>query len=1586
MIASIIAWSVRNVFLVVFGTALIIGAGGLALSRLPLDALPDLSDVQVIIYTDYPGQAPQVVEDQITYPLTTAMLSVPRSKLVRGYSFFGVSFVYIIFEDGTDIYWARSRVLEYLNFAAQRLPRGVAPALGPDATGVGWVYQYAVLAKERTLAELRTIQDWFLRYQLATADGVAEVAAVGGFQMQYQVVVDPQRLQAYKLTLARVTEAIRASNIDVGGRVVEMAETEYVVRGRGYLRGIADLEQIVLKAERNAPVLLRDVARVELGPDERRGLAELNGEGEVVAGIVVQRFGQNALAVIESVKERLAALAGSLPEGVTVEALYDRSELILRAVETLEKTLIEESLIVAVVCVVFLLHVRSALVAILMLPIGVLIAVIIMEGLGLTSNIMSLGGIAIAVGAMVDAAIVMIENAHKHLERASPETPRHQVLLAAAQEVGPSLFFGLLIITVSFLPVFTLEAQEGRLFKPLAFTKTFAMAGAAFLSITLVPVLMLMFVRGKILPEHKNPLNRLLIWLYRPIITWVLRWRLLTILAALAVLGVTWLPLSRLGSEFMPTLDEGTLLYMPTTLPGLSITKAGELLQVQDKIIKSFPEVASVLGKAGRAATATDPAPTEMFETVVNLKPRDQWRPGLTLDALIAEMDAALRLPGVSNAWTMPLRGRIDMLSTGIRTPVGVKVFGRDLAELERLARDIEQVVKRVPGTTSAYAERVLNGYYLDIEPRRSELARYGLTIDDMQEVVLSALGGEMVTTTVEGRERFSVNVRYPRDLRSDPQTIAQRVLVHGMDGTAVPLGQLATLSLAKGPAAIRTENALPSVYIFVDLRGRDLGGYVSEARAAVQREVALPPGYFVQWSGQFEYLERAAAKLQVVVPVTLVLIFLLLYLNFRTVTESLIVMLSVPFALIGGVWLMDAWAYNMSVAVAVGFIALAGVAAETGVVMLIYLEHALAAITTKRRAAGKEVTRDDLFAAVMEGAVERVRPKMMTVVAIMAGLLPILWNTGTGSEVMQRIALPMVGGMISSTLLTLIVIPAIYTQIQLMKLGRRRQNSPDTALLAQTDLVLAVSPPPPPPPVTVAAEPVVVSAATPVPDDPAVTPQDASAPRALGIALTLALALLAYSATTPAALAHEGHGHGGDVPPPLVDVSAPQVPTLEASSAAFELVAVAEGTTLVMTLDDALSNQPIAVATIEVSGGGDPAVAVAGSDGSYRLPASWLATPGRHELLFTVTTAETVDLLIGSLEIPAGGPGRSAGHAGAPARADLPRRLADGSVHLPKLTQHLLEVHTQAAAVGDAAATEALTGRVIADPNASGHVQAGLIGRIEAGEGGLPLLGQRVTAGEVLAHIVPAVTTVDRSGVQQQIAQVDKEIAIAEARLERLAAIPASIPQKDIDESRKTVAGLHRQREALAPALTSREALRAPISGLIAEVGVKIGQFVDSRDQVLFELIDPGRLLVEATAFDQNVGAGAEPVGATAVTADRTRLTLSYLGRAPTLRQQARVLLFRIDPVPAGLAVEQPVTVYVRTAAGASGILLPRASIVRGPSGLPQVWEHAGPRRFVPRPVRTRVIDADTVVVEAGVEPGARIVTAGAALIGQVR
>ncbi|MBB4196625.1 CusA/CzcA family heavy metal efflux RND transporter [Rhodoblastus sphagnicola] len=1029
MIARLIDWSARNLLLVFIGALFAAGAGVLALKTLPLDALPDLSDTQVIVYTDYPGQAPQVVEDQVTYPLASALLTAPHSKVVRGFSFFGVSFVYVIFEDGTDIYWARSRVLETLNGAA-KLPAGVTPTLGPDATGVGWVYQYALVAKNLTLAQLRSVQDWTLRYGLAKAGGVSEIASVGGFVKQYNIVVDPNRLRALNVPLTKIRDALRLSNADFGGRSLELSEYEFIVRGRGFLRGIEDIESIVLRADNGTPLLLKDVARVELGPDERRGLTELNGEGEVASGIVLQRQGANALDVIDNVKAALKQVATSLPEGVDIVPVYDRSRLIHAAIATLQSTLFEESLIVALVCVVFLLHLRSALVAILMLPVGVLMAFAAMKALGLGANIMSLGGIAIAIGAMVDAAIVMIENAHKHLERA-PNAPRLNVLIAAASEVGPALFFSLLIITVSFLPIFTLEAQEGRMFSPLAYTKTFSMAAAALLSVTFVPALMVVFVRGKIVSEQKNPLNRLLIWAYRPMISGVLRARLLTMGVALLALAATWFPAQKIGGEFMPTLNEGTLFYMPTALPGLSVTKAAELLQKQDAIIKSFPEVESVFGKAGRAATATDPAPMEMFETIIALKPQENWRPGLTTEKLVADLDAALQFPGVSNAWTMPIKARLDMLATGIRTPVGVKIFGRDLGQIEGLAREVEQALKKVSGTASAYAERITGGYYVEIVPDRAALARYGLTIGDVQDLAAAALGGETVTTTVEGRERYGVTIRYPRDFRDSPETIAREALLALPGGGTVPLGEVAQISRTRGPASIRTENGQLAAYVFVDVRDRDIGSYVAAAQQAVERDVAFPAGAYAVWSGQFEYMQRARARLNIVAPVTLLIIFLLLYLNFRRVTETLIVMASLPFALVGGVWLMAALGFNMSVAVAVGFIALAGVAAETGVVMLIYLDHAWRDVRAECLAENRAATRADLHRAVMRGAVERVRPKMMTVAAIIAGLAPILWSHGAGSEVMQRIAAPMIGGMVSSTVLTLIVIPALYDLIK---------------------------------------------------------------------------------------------------------------------------------------------------------------------------------------------------------------------------------------------------------------------------------------------------------------------------------------------------------------------------------------------------------------------------------------------------------------------------------------------------------------------------------------------------------------------------
>lgn len=1024
MLKKVIEFSINNKFLILLFTAFAVVWGIWAIYKTPLDAIPDLSDVQVIIYTEYPGQVPQVVEDQVTYPLTTAMLSVPKAKVVRGFSFFGVSFIYVIFEDGTDIYWARSRVLEYLNFASGKLPAGVTPALGPDATGVGWVFEYSIEGKGYDLAELRSIQDWYVRYQLTKVPGVSEVASIGGFVKQYQVNIDPNKLITYNIPLKEVIDSIKMGNIDVGGRVVELTEREYMVRGLGYIKKIPDIENIVLKVDRSGtPIRIQDVARVELGPDERRGIVERDGEGEVVGGIVVMRFGENALRVIDEVKKKIEELRPGLPPGVRIITTYDRSDLIHRAIETLKEKLFEESIVVSLVCIIFLLHFRSALVAILMLPIAILISFIVMYYLKINANIMSLGGIAIAIGAMIDGAIVMIENAHKHIEREGGRKDHWEIVLDAAKEVGPPLFFSLLIITVSFMPVFTLEAQEGRLFKPLAFTKTFAMAASALLSITLVPVLMGIFIRGRILPERKNPITRLMIWVYKPVINIVLRIKILTLLLAILVLVATLYPFKRLGSEFMPTLYEGSLMFMTATFPGVSITKIGELLQTTDRIIKSFPEVEQVFGKVGRAQTATDPAPLEMFETTINLKPESQWRPGMTVDKLVQEMSVALEMPGVPIQWSMPIKNRVDMLATGIRTPVGVKVFGKDLNIIEQLAVEIERVLKTVPGTTSVFAERIIGGYYVNIEIKREEAARYGLRVEDIQQVIMSAIGGENVTTTVEGLERYPINVRYKRELRDSIDKIA-RVLIPTMMGEYIPLSQVVDIRLSKGVAGIKTENALLNTWVYVDVQERDIGGYVADAQKAVLEKVKFPPGYYVTWSGQYEYMERAYGRLKVIVPLTLAIIFLLLYFNFGNVAETLIVMLSLPFAMVGGVWLMYLLGYNMSIAVGVGFIALAGVAAETGVIMLIYLDHAY----QERFNRHEMQTIKDLHAAVMEGAVERVRPKMMTVVAIMAGLLPILWGSGTGSEVMKRIAAPMVGGMVSSTILTLVVIPAIYT------------------------------------------------------------------------------------------------------------------------------------------------------------------------------------------------------------------------------------------------------------------------------------------------------------------------------------------------------------------------------------------------------------------------------------------------------------------------------------------------------------------------------------------------------------------------------
>ena len=1024
MLEKIIEASVKNRFLVIIFTVIIALAGVYALMRTPVDAIPDLSDVQVIVFTEYPGQAPQVVEDQVTYPLTTAMLAVPFAKVVRGYSFFGYSFVYIIFEDGTDMYWARSRVLEYLNYVSSRLPGGITPTLGPDATGVGWVYEYTLDGGNNyDLQELRSIQDWFLRYELMSVPGVAEVASIGGYVKQYQVEVDPTKLLAYNIPLSKVRMALQRSNNDVGGKLVEMGETEFMVRGLGYIKSINDIESVPVGVDENGtPILIRNIAKVHLGPELRRGVIDLNGEGEAVGGIVVMRYGENALATIEAVKEKLEQLEAGLPEGVTIRTAYDRSGLIERAIENLKEKLIEESLIVALVTILFLLHFRSAIVAIFTLPMGILIAFLVMHYQGLNANIMSLSGIAIAIGAMVDAAIVMIENAHKHIERDGGKKEHWQIIIDASKEVGPALFFSLLIITLSFLPVFTLQAQEGRLFKPLAFTKTYAMAASALLSITIVPVLMGYFIRGKIIPEKKNPINRFLIWLYRPIIHGVLRFKWTTIIIALLVLGATIYPLQRLGSEFMPPLNEGDLLYMPTTDPGVSIAKAKELLQQTDKIIKTFPEVHHVLGKVGRAETATDPAPLSMIETTIMLKPENEWREGMTTEKLIEEMDAAINFPGLTNAWTMPIKTRIDMLSTGIKTPVGIKLMGPDLEALSDLGQRTAAVLQTVSGTLSAFPDKTVGGNFLDYRIKREEAARYGLTVGDVQDVIMTAIGGMNVTQTVEGLERYPINVRYSRELRDNLPAL-QRVLIPTPAGPQIPLSYVADFSIVKGPPVVKSENARKTAWVYVDIRDIDIGTYVNNAREVIAAEVEMPEGYSMVWSGQYEYMERAQERLRIVIPLTLVVIFLLLYFNFKNIQESLIVMLSLPFSMVGGIWFIYLLGYNLSVAVGVGFIALAGVAAETGVIMLIYLDHAY----KDRIERGEMRSLKDLYDAIIVGAVERVRPKMMTVVAIMAGLLPILWGTGTGSQVMKRIAAPMIGGMISSTILTLVVIPAIY-------------------------------------------------------------------------------------------------------------------------------------------------------------------------------------------------------------------------------------------------------------------------------------------------------------------------------------------------------------------------------------------------------------------------------------------------------------------------------------------------------------------------------------------------------------------------------
>ena len=1027
MLQRIIEYSVRNRFLVILVTLLLIAGGTVALVEIPLDAIPDLSDVQVIVLTEYPGQAPEVVEDQVTYPLTTAMLAVPYAETVRGYSFFGLSFVYIIFEDGTDLYWARSRVLEYLSYVTDRLPPGVRPALGPDATGVGWVYQYVLRSDRHNLAELRSIQDWFLRYELTSVNGVSEVASIGGFVKQYQVEVDPSKLLIYDIPLNRIKTAIQRSNNDVGGRVVEMAETEYMVRGLGYIQSVEDLENVPLGVDGfGTPVFLHQVARVTTGPELRRGLAEWNGEGEIVGGIIVMRYGENAMEVIRNIEEKLESLKSGLPEGVEVITAYDRSNLIERAIDNLGNKLLVESLIVALVCIIFLIHFRSALVVILTLPISVLAAFLVMSWQGINANIMSLGGIAIAIGTLVDAAIVMIENTHKHMERDRGKKDHWRIVLDAAKEVGPSLFYSLLIITLSFAPIFALQAQEGRLFKPLAFTKTYTMAAAALLAITFVPVVTGYLVRGRLLPERRNPLSRLLVFLYRPVIRAAIRVRWLTVGVAIVALSATWYPLQRIGSEFMPPLYEGDLLYMPTTDPGISITKARQLLQQTDRIIRSFPEVDRVFGKVGRAETATDPAPLSMIETTIMLRPEEDWRSGMTREGLVEALNDAIQFPGLTNAWTMPIRTRIDMLSTGIRTPVGIKIMGDDLAVLSDLAQQVAVELQELPGTLSAFPEKTLGGNYLDFEIDRVEAARYGMTVGDVQDIIMSAVGGVDVTYTVEGLARYPVNIRYARELRDEVSDL-RRVLIPTPSGAQIPINQVADIRIRKGPSGIKSENARPTAWVYVDLRDTDIGAYVESARQLIAERVSLPVGYSMVWSGQYEYLERAQRRLQIVVPVTLAIILLLLYMNFRNVVDSLIVMLSLPFALVGGVWLMYLLDYDFSIAVGVGFIALAGVAAETGVVMLLYLKQAY----RDRVSRDALNTRQDLYEVVMHGAVERVRPKMMTVAATIAGLMPIMWGTGTGSEVMQRIAAPMVGGMVTSTVLTLVVIPVIYYMIR---------------------------------------------------------------------------------------------------------------------------------------------------------------------------------------------------------------------------------------------------------------------------------------------------------------------------------------------------------------------------------------------------------------------------------------------------------------------------------------------------------------------------------------------------------------------------
>ncbi len=1030
MIEGIIRWSVQNRFFVLLATLILVGIGGWSLKNTPVDAIPDLSDVQVIIKTSYPGQAPQVVEDQVTYPLTTAMLSVPGAVTVRGYSFFGDSYVYVIFDEDTDAYWARSRVLEYLSQVAPTLPPNARPQLGPDATGVGWVYLYALVDRtgQHDLSQLRSLQDWFLKYELQTVPGVSEVSALGGMVKQYQVRVHPDKLRAFNIPLSHIQMAIQRGNQEVGASVVEMAEAEYMVRASGYIQGRDDLANIPLGLNVNGtPLLLKDVADIDVGPQMRRGIAELNGEGETVGGIVVMRFGENAQKTIDGVKAKLETLKAGLPEGVEIVTVYDRSGLIERAVENLWHKLLEEFIVVALVCVVFLFHIRSSLVAIVSLPVGILVAFIVMHAQGLNANIMSLGGIAIAIGAMIDGAIVMIENMHKHMER-TPLTNenRWQVVAESAAEVGPALFFSLLIITVSFVPVFTLEAQEGRMFSPLAFTKTYAMAASAALAVTLVPVLMGYFIRGKVLPEHKNPLNRALIGVYMPALKTVLNYPKSTLVLALVITVIGFWPVSQIGSEFIPPLDEGDLMYMPTTYPGLSIGKAREILQQTDKLIATVPEVKSVFGKIGRAETATDPAPLTMIETFVQLKPREEWRDGMITESLKKELDALVKFPGLTNAWVMPIKTRIDMLATGIKTPVGIKVAGPDLREIEKIGKRLEQVLKDVPGTASVYSERVAGGRYIKVDIQREKAARYGLNIADVQQVVATAIGGMNVAQTIEGLERYPVNLRYPQDYRNSPEQLALLPIVT-TSGQRIALGDVARVYVEDGPPAIKSENARLNGWTFVDIDGVDIGSYVKNAMAVVADQVELPAGYSLNWSGQYEYMLRAKEKLTYVVPLTLAIIIVLLYFNFRSVAEVAIIMGTLPLAMVGSIWLMYLLGYNFSVAVGVGFIALAGVAVEIGVIMLVYLNQAYRHMLEECEQKGVEPRKETLRHAVLHGAGLRVRPVMMTAAAIIVGLLPIMYGTGTGSEVMSRIAAPMVGGMLSAVVLTLLVLPAVY-------------------------------------------------------------------------------------------------------------------------------------------------------------------------------------------------------------------------------------------------------------------------------------------------------------------------------------------------------------------------------------------------------------------------------------------------------------------------------------------------------------------------------------------------------------------------------